>query len=235
MLETNDDTQLVFTVSLSGALAEPATVRFATADDTATVADEDYVAISGTLTFAPGETTALVTVNVNGDTKSELDEVFKLVLSDPSANTRLVSSTATGTITNDDGLSVTGSSVLETNDDTQLIFTVSLSEAAAETTTVVYGTTDGTATIADDDYVAASGTLTFAPGQTTALVTVTIKGDTSAELDEAFNLVLSSPSANVRLVGSTAAGTIINDDEAEPLAFADGAFGDDEDWLTFFE
>jgi hypothetical protein len=99
--------------------------------------------------------------------------------------------------------------------------------------TVAFNTTDGTATVANNDYAATSGTLTFAPGQTTALVTVVIHGDTEPELDESFSLVLSNPSSNVRIVGGTATGTIINDDDAGPLALANDAFGEDEDWLAF--
>ena len=172
--ETNADTQFIFTVSLSGPSTEPTTVAYATADGTATAEDEDYVPTSGTLTFAPGETTALVTVTINGDTKSELNETFSLMLSNPSANLQLIGSTAIGTIFNDDGVSVAAASTSETNADTQLIFTVSLSGPSTEPTTVAYATADGTATAEDEDYVPTSGTLTFAPGETTALVTVTV-------------------------------------------------------------
>ena len=121
----NADTQLVFTVSLSQPSTETTTVAYATTDRTATLADNDYVATSGTLTFAPGQTTALVTVTSKGDTKFEVDETFNLVLSTPSANARLLTGTAIGSIINDDGLSGCRGLVPETNADTQLIFTVS--------------------------------------------------------------------------------------------------------------
>ena len=144
-------------------------------------------------------------MTVKGDDHPELDETFHLVLSNPSANVPLIGSTATGTIINDDGLSVAAAAVTETSaTDTQLVFTVTLSHASEEAVTVAYATTDGTAKVADNDYVATSGTLTFAPGRTTALVTVTVKGDANVELDETFNLVLSNPSANTKLVSSTA-------------------------------
>ncbi len=68
-----------FTVTLSPAWPEVVTVRYATVDGTATAAD--YTAISGTLTFAPGDATKRLTVNVNGDTLPEPEETFILRLS----------------------------------------------------------------------------------------------------------------------------------------------------------
>src|SRR5262249_19455804 len=72
----------------------------ATADGSAT-APSDYVAASGTLTFAPGTLTKYISVNVVGDTAVEQDESFTVTLSGPS-NAALGTSKATGTITNDD-------------------------------------------------------------------------------------------------------------------------------------
>ena len=57
------------------------TVSFATADGTATAGGNDYVPISGTLTFAPGETTMTITVVVNPDRKKDADETFFVDLS----------------------------------------------------------------------------------------------------------------------------------------------------------
>ena len=58
--------------------------------------------------------------------------------------------------------------------------------------TVDYATADGTAT-APSDYDAASGTLTFAAGQTSKTVTVTVNGDTLDEANETFNVNLTNP------------------------------------------
>ena len=55
-------------------------------------------------------------------------------------------------------------------------FTVTLSNASNLPVTVAYATANGTA-LAGSDYVAQNGTLTFAPGQTTATITVTILDD----------------------------------------------------------
>jgi Calx-beta domain-containing protein len=89
-----------FVVSLSGPLPDPATVDYATADGTAT-AGTDYVATSGTVTFAPGTTTQTVAVAIVGDATAEAEETFSLALS-AAAGAVLVDASATGTITNDD-------------------------------------------------------------------------------------------------------------------------------------
>jgi len=75
-------------VSLSAAYDQPVTVNFATQDGyfpdgnyDAAIAGQDYVATSGTLTFAPGETTKTITVQIIGDMTPESEEVFFLRLS----------------------------------------------------------------------------------------------------------------------------------------------------------
>jgi hypothetical protein len=52
------------------------TVTYATADGTATAGGNDYVPISGTVTFAPGQTTQTITVVVNPDMNKDADETF---------------------------------------------------------------------------------------------------------------------------------------------------------------
>ena len=96
-------TLFTFTVTLSAAYDQPVTMSFKTAaDGTARTNDQDYVAKSGTLTFAPGETTKTVTIEVKGDNKKEASEYFYLDLFDNSSNSRLTKSRGTGTILNDD-------------------------------------------------------------------------------------------------------------------------------------
>lgn len=73
-------TLFVFTVTLSAPSDAPVTVDFGTADRTAK-AGEDYAAQSGTLTFAPGETTKTISIVVKGDKKKESDEHFVINLS----------------------------------------------------------------------------------------------------------------------------------------------------------
>src|SRR5262249_10890418 len=97
----NGTTLFVFTVSLSLAYDMPVTVSYATADGTATVADNDYQAQSGTLTFDPGETTKTIAIVVYGDRKKEPNETFFLNLSG-AVNATILDGQGLGTILNDD-------------------------------------------------------------------------------------------------------------------------------------
>src|SRR5439155_23122984 len=72
-------TGAVLTVSLSEPSGRPVTVIWVTADGTANAID-DYVAVGGGLTFAPGETTKAVVVQVLGDELSEADETIAVNL-----------------------------------------------------------------------------------------------------------------------------------------------------------
>ena len=65
------------------------TVSFQTVNGTATTGDNDYVARTGTLTFAPGETTKTITIEVKGDSKREANEYFYLDLFGNSSNSVL--------------------------------------------------------------------------------------------------------------------------------------------------
>jgi ribosomal protein L35AE/L33A/urease beta subunit len=199
-----------FTVTLSAASGQAVTVNYATANGTAT-AGSDYTAASGTLTFAPGETSKIVTVLVTGDTAVESNESFVVNLSGATAAT-LADAQGAGTILNDDtALSINDVSVTEGNSGTvTATFTVSLSAVTTQTVTVSYATANGTAT-AGSDYTAASGTLTFAPGQTTKTVTVLVTGDTLSEANETFFVNLSG-ATNATFADSQGQGTILNDD-----------------------
>lgn len=87
-------------------------------------------------------------------------------------------------------------------------FTVTLGATSASPVTVNYTTKDGTATVASGDYVTASGTLTFNPGETTKTIPVTVNGNGGHGANETFSLNLSKPtnavlgdaSAKARLV-----------------------------------
>jgi hypothetical protein len=99
----NKTTQFTFTVTLSLPYDQPVTVSFQTVNGTATTGDNDYVAKAGTLTFAPGETTKTITIDVTGDNKKEATEMFYLDLFDNSSNSFLNKKRGIGTILNDDG------------------------------------------------------------------------------------------------------------------------------------
>ena len=94
---------------------------------------------------------------------------------------------------------------------TAFVFTVSLNDFAIDTVTAAFATLNGTAT-APSDYLPVAGTVTFNPGQSTKTITVSVVGDTVAERDETFRVILSNPSDNALILKATGTGTIRNDD-----------------------
>ena len=208
-----------FAVRLSAPAAASVSVKYATANGTA-LAGSDYTAASGTLTFAPGETSKTVSVPVQGDSTTEADETFTVVLS-AATNAPMSRSVGTATIRNDDfpALSVADVSLSEGNvSGASAVFTVTLSAPSPQTVAVNYTTANGTAA-AGSDYAAISGNLTFAPGSTSRTVAVAIMGDTAVEADETFFLNLTSP-AKATIARAQAKGTLLNDDQSgsQPLS-----------------
>ena len=110
---------------------------------------------------------------------------------------------------------------------TPFVFVVALSEPSSSEIQVDYETQSDSAT-AGADFVDASGTLTFAPGEQVQLIVVTVAGDTLMEPDETFTVVLANP-GDATIVQSSGTGTVINDDEtlAGDLN-SDGRVGSDD-------
>jgi probable HAF family extracellular repeat protein len=200
-----------FTVTLSTASSQPVTVTFTTANGTAT-AGSDYQAASDTLTFAPGETSKTVTVLVNGDRAGEPNETFVVNLSGATNAVVLGAGQGVGTILDDEPrISINNVTKTEGNSGTTLfVFTVTLSAAYDVPVTVNFATANGTAK-AGEDYVASSGTLTFAPGETSKTITVVVKGDKRAEANETFFVSLSS-AISALIQNGQGIGTILDDD-----------------------
>ena len=186
---------MVFTVTLQAAGSQALTVKYATVDGTAT-AGADYTATSGQLVFSANETERQVSVPVTDDAEAEDNETFALEVqlvdvAGPSAS-------ATGTIIENDVLtvSVTAPDVRET--DGQATFTGSLSSASSYRIVVEYETSDGTAT-AGADYLETAGELVFAPGETEKSVAVQVLDD---ELVEGAETLLLSVTVVPRQLGS---------------------------------
>jgi thermitase len=230
IVEGNDGVrQLAFTVTLSAAATSTVSVNYATANGTAT-AGSDYVATSGKLDFLAGETTKQILIDIIGDTAYEANEAFSVALSGASANARIATASATGTIANDDSqppppaaptLAISSVSALESAG--TFVFTVTLSAASSSRVTVRFGTANGTATAGKTgDYTATSGTLTFNPGETSKTIAIAVRNDTLIETDETFFINLSRASGATIDVGR-GTGTIRNDDGLTAAMFA--AFG----------
>jgi len=212
-LEGNSGTSpLSFTVSLSAPAPADFTVPFSTANGTAT-AGVDYTAASGNLSFLAGETTKTISVDIIGDTAVEANETFFVDLGTPSTGAvQLLTSRATGTISNDDNVQISINDVSALESAGTFVFTVSLNVASTSSVSVRYATANGTAKSGRNaDYLATSGTLTFSPGQSTKTISVTVLNDTLVEPNETFFVNLSSPSGAVIADGS-GTGTIENND-----------------------
>ena len=203
------DGPLMFAVSLDAPSGLPVTFDWATAPDSA-VAGEDFEAGSGSLTIPAGEMSGMVVVNVVADDVHEATETFTVMLSGAMYGT-LADATATGTITDDDPpptLAVADTTAAESAG--RIDFTVTLMGATALPASVAWATSPGTAD-AGDDYTTSSGSLSFAPGETSMSFSVPVVSDALYEGSETFTVTLSG-STNATLSVATATGTITDDD-----------------------
>ncbi len=205
----NADTATI-TVRLNTASDVPVTVDYTTSDGTAT-AGSDYTATSGTLSFAPGETTKTFTIPILDDAAGEANESVTLSLSNPTNAGLGTVNTATLTIYASDTLSLSGSSYRVNESSSSATITVKLSGPSDSSVTVDYATSDGTAT-AGSDYTATSGTLIFAPGETTKTFAVPFINDTVDEPNETVTVTISNPSNAVLGTPTTAPLTIVDND-----------------------
>ena len=201
-------------VDLAVILAAPglstATVRFGTGDDTATsfaaTCTYDYLGANGTLTFAPGETTKVVRVEILDcppTNPPEGFESFSLDLALPSGTptVTIASATTRVSIIDNDTLAATPKLLVRDAvvDEKEGAARISVflggptGQVSAGTVTVHYATNAHSAT-SGSDYTAVDGTLSFAPGQTVKTVVVPISDDDVSESAEDFLLTLSSPS-----------------------------------------
>ena len=116
-------------------------------------------------------------------------------------------------------------SLQEGNSGTQdLVFKVTLTGDIASDVTVEFSTANGSATEADGDYTAASGVLTFHPGETEQLIHVPVLGDLKREGDETLTVTLAMPMGNdvtIDPMAKSATGTIANDDPIPTISIAD--------------
>jgi hypothetical protein len=236
--------EAVFTVSLRFHNVTT-TVDYATADGTATLADNDYRSTSGTLTFRRGENTKRIRVPVTGDHNLEADETFVVNLTGASGGTyrcgiSIRDRQGLGTIRNDDGamspmngpagvlsLAIGDASGLEGNLTSRMLsFPVTLSAPSDEPVRVRYSTTDGSAT-EHHDYRPERGTLIFAPGETEKTIDVRVRGDLGDEGNESFSVELSD-ARGAAVADGRAAGTILDDDPH--YLVDDFTDGDDAGW-----
>ena len=191
-------------------------------------------ATSGTVTFADGETSAVLRVDVKGDSTAELDEQLVVTIGLPQEDSGVLIAAphAATTVRNDDGplpvqFSLTAlepSQAEGDGTDTVYRFRVERSGNTLVENQVQLAVLAGTASAADF----AGGTLpatmlAFAPGETSKTFHVAVAGDHAIEADEVFTVALNAATAQGPVALSVAA-TIVNDDFA-PIVQPDQAAG----------
>jgi hypothetical protein len=213
------------TVTRTGGSTGAVTVHYATSDGPAT-AGNDYVATSGTLTFADGEMSKTFTVSILQDDLVENGESLNLTLSDPTGGAALgTQSTALLNIIDDDvaqpgALQFSGPTFSVNESQGTATITVTRTGGSNVPVTVHYATSDGSA-VAGNDYTATSGTLSFGVGETQKTFTVPILDDQLVEGNETINLALSAPTDGATLGSRTTATlTIIDNDTTGTIAAA---------------
>jgi hypothetical protein len=174
--------------------------------------DSASVPVGGTATY---DAACLVAADASGTLVVTATVAAPAGLTD----TNLANNSATDT-TDVVGIAIDDVAVFEGDSGTTTAsFPVRLLSPAATTVAVDYTTGDGSAT-AGSDYVAAAGTVSFAPGETLKSVDVTVLGDTAFEPDETFFVTLSN-ATGVPIADGTGVGTIINDDSGVPSGSRD--------------
>ncbi len=236
LLEGNSGiVEYTYTVAVDKPSTQEIVINYATSDNTATVADGDYVENSGSLTFAadplspepPASQTIII--QANGDDTFEGDEVFNLSLTTENTVT-LPTTLVTGTIANDDAPpSISISDITVNEGDGIATFTVTASKISGFPVSFDYATVNGTAG-ASLDYTATSGSLTIPVGETTVSFDVPLLDDDLEEPDKNFSINLTN------LVGIdaenstlTATANLLDDDvspvislEADNINFTEG-------------
>lgn len=181
--------------------------------------------MAGTVNFAIGQSTALFSIDIRGDSTIEKDEAFNVVLKNPTLATIAIAS-ASGIIKNDDGiatatLTTSSQSLSEGNSgDTLFQYTVTRSGNLSVSSSVdwsISGTGTNPADIASDFAAgASSGTIYFAAGEASQTIDIKVRGDLVVEKDEAFQFVLSNANG-MTLTNTSVVSTIVNDDVIQNL------------------
>jgi hypothetical protein len=228
------DSVMLLPINLSAPSSFAIQVTYATSngtDPTNATAGDDYQPAGGTLNIPAGTSTASVSVDILDDLLYEYDETFLVTLSGP-VNATLGDSEAVGTILNNDAPPQiefeTGVYTVSEGGATAIL-TVTLSGPTELAATVQYETADGpppAGASAGEDYVQASGALTFLLGESSHTIMVTILDDALPEVPETFVVRLSGAAASS--LGSLSSSTVrIADDDGYriylPLVMRDAA------------
>lgn len=207
--------QALFEVALNAVSTRTVQVDYQTVSGTA-ISGRDFEPVAGRLEFPPGTLSQTVAVPVTGDGIYEEEETFELVLTNV-VNAGLGRSNAVATIISEDPLPLlTTAPILASEGNagtTPFRFAVSLDRPSESQAQANYTTVNDSAR-SPTDFTGINGVLTFAPGETSQVLEVSVNGDTSFEPNELFYLVFSEARGLRFPVGTsfTTSGTIVNDD-----------------------
>ncbi|MBU3016003.1 hypothetical protein KO488_14695, partial [Poseidonibacter lekithochrous] len=181
-------------------------------------------------TIPAGETEIAARVKTTQDDIDEPTEQFTLEATVTDGTTTNVKSEGTASILDNDGIPqivITDSSINE--EDGVLTFTVSLSNPSDSAVTVDFTTADGTA-LAGSDYVSDNGTITFAPGETSKTISISVLDDNIFEADESMYINLTNP-VNAEVADEQGEGRIAdsgNESDIPTLSISDSVVTEGE-------
>ena len=205
----------VYTFTRTGDLSAPLTVAYKLAGTAQP--GTDFTFGSPSVTFQAGSATATLTITPKADTVIEPDETVSVELI-PSY-TIGTAGPVEGTIANDDflppslAIAATDASKPEGNAGTTIFtFTVTRSGHLGGSSLVNWAVS-GNVNATDFGGTIPSGTISFAPNETSKLITVNVTADTSVEPNEVFTVTLSGAN-NATVTTASATSTIANDDVA---------------------
>ncbi len=216
-------TSFVYTVTRSAAIGA-VSVPWSFAANTTSA--NDFVGGSypqgGTVELADGVSSGTFTVSVSGDTTVEFDESFSVSIATPAGYAAGTTTTATGTILNDDvapspTVTISAAQSKSEGNSGATVFTYTVTRSAADNAAAVpWSFTAGTTSA--DDFTGGTyptgGTVNMAAGVASATFWISVNGDTVVEGDETFTVFISTPSGYVAGAATSATGTILNDDVA---------------------
>jgi ELWxxDGT repeat protein len=220
-------TPFSFTISRSGDTSAASSVDYSvTGSGSSRASASDFTANafpSGTVNFAPGQTAATIKIQVRGDLEVEANEGFAVSLSN-AVTAKIRTAVAVGLIRNDDvpppppqlAIAASSASRAEGNSgSTPFSFIISRSGDTSAASRVDYSvSTSGRGRASAGDFTAnafPSGTVSFAAEQTSATITIQVRGDRDVESNESFAVSLRN-AGNATIGTSFATGLILNDD-----------------------
>lgn len=193
----------IIIVNRTGVTTTAVGVNYSTTNGSAT-SGTDYTAVTGTLSFASGETTKSFAVPVANNANIEGNRTFNVILSSPTGGAALGTLTAPVAINDDEAVPM-GSGSVKFSSSTYIVTegqgkaNITINRVGSlSAVSVNYATSNGSA-ISGSDYTVVSGTMSFAAGETSKVFVVPVNQDALSEGEETVNLTLSGPTNNVPL------------------------------------